>query len=474
MGIFDFVKQGVQQMMIARPEDKHQLIVYKWPDRTIPMYTQLTVKSDEGAVFFKGGTMAGVVGAGRHTIDGSNIPFLKNWIDSATGGNVLLSELFFVRTQPNRNDPVRFGGRFDGMIDPGTGMPCTPRLFGELVIRVVDPIAFILGLTGQSIQPDDNSQIVEWVAKRFMMGAEAFIAGFCAEQGASILNLSALKKQMEERLVAQPIPAMREVGIELVELTQFKVTLDDAERASLMEVWKDIEVETRKKAAELKRRQMEIGVDVAERQAYVNMAQQPGYMQYAQSEAVIGAGQGMAKGGGGAAVAGLGAQMAVGVGMAGMFQQSFQPAMQYQRVAAPPQGGGAVCGGCQFNNPNGGKFCANCGQPLAPPQPAMVFCTGCGTQNAAGAKFCANCGAQQGAPAAPAQGQPQVAAPGYPNAPQGYPGAQAGYGPPQGYGGAPQGYGGPPQGHGGPPQGYGGGYPPAGGGYPPSGGGQQG
>src|SRR5438105_5277121 len=168
MGIFNFVKQGVQQMMIARPEDKAHLIVYKWPDRTIPMYTQLTVKSDEGAVFFKNGQVHGVLGAGRHTMDGANIPFLKNWIDGATGGNTLLGEIFFVRTQPNRNDPVKFGGRFDGMIDPGTSMPCTPRLFGELVVRVLDPVAFIIGLVGQSIQADDNSQIVDWVGKRFM------------------------------------------------------------------------------------------------------------------------------------------------------------------------------------------------------------------------------------------------------------------------------------------------------------------
>jgi membrane protease subunit (stomatin/prohibitin family) len=288
-----------------------------------------------------------------------------------------------------------------------------------------------------------------------MMGAEAFIAGFCTEQGASVLNLSALKKQMEEKLVAQPLPALREVGLELVELTQFKVTLDDAERASLMEVWKDIEVETRKKAAELKRRQMEIGVDVSERQAYVNMAQQPGYMAYAQSEALINAGKGMAQGGGGGAgIANLGAQMAVGAGMAGMFQQSFQPAMQYQRVA-PPQGGGAVCGACQFNNAGGGKFCANCGQPLAPPQPAMSFCTSCGTQNPAGSKFCANCGAQadgtnQASPV-PSQGY-QAAPGGYGQAPQGYPQGQ-------GYAQAPQGYPQAPQG-----------YPPPGGGYPPGGG----
>ena len=47
MGVFDFVKQGVQEMMIARPDHLKNLIVYKHPDQNVPLYSQLTVDSDE-------------------------------------------------------------------------------------------------------------------------------------------------------------------------------------------------------------------------------------------------------------------------------------------------------------------------------------------------------------------------------------------------------------------------------------------
>ena len=161
MGLFEFVKNGVQQMMIARPENMHHLIVYKHPDRSVPMWTQLTVKSDEGAVFFRDGQLMGIVGPGRHSIDGQNIPFLKNWIDAATGGNVLLAEIFFVRSQELKNSPVKFGAKLGGMIDPGTELQCSPRIFGEFVVQVIDPVKLILGLTGQSIQPHDNDAILE-------------------------------------------------------------------------------------------------------------------------------------------------------------------------------------------------------------------------------------------------------------------------------------------------------------------------
>ena len=36
MGVFDFVKNGVREMMIARPDDQKSLLVYKHPDQNIP------------------------------------------------------------------------------------------------------------------------------------------------------------------------------------------------------------------------------------------------------------------------------------------------------------------------------------------------------------------------------------------------------------------------------------------------------
>jgi hypothetical protein len=59
MGIMDFVKGGVREMMIARPDNVKHVIVYKHPDQNIPMYSQLTVDSDECALFFKDGQYKG-------------------------------------------------------------------------------------------------------------------------------------------------------------------------------------------------------------------------------------------------------------------------------------------------------------------------------------------------------------------------------------------------------------------------------
>ena len=144
MGIFDFVKNGVREMAIARPDDNLDLI-FKHPDRTIPMYAQCTVRADEWAVFAKDGRPLGTLDAGRHTLQAQNIPFLSNLIDSFTGGNVFLSEVFFVKRTPF---PMRFGGSLGNMIDPMTQIRLRARSHGELLLRVENPERVIFGYFG--------------------------------------------------------------------------------------------------------------------------------------------------------------------------------------------------------------------------------------------------------------------------------------------------------------------------------------
>src|SRR5256714_13709623 len=88
MGILSFVKGGVKELAIARPDSAKDFWVYKHPDQTIPMKAQLTVDSDEVALFFKDGKFVGSFSAGRPTLHAADIPFLGPLIDKVTGGNV--------------------------------------------------------------------------------------------------------------------------------------------------------------------------------------------------------------------------------------------------------------------------------------------------------------------------------------------------------------------------------------------------
>jgi membrane protease subunit (stomatin/prohibitin family) len=395
MGVFDFVKNGVREMMIARPDNLKQLIVYKHPDQNIPMYSQLTVDSDECAVFFKDGRVVGVLPPGRVTLQSQNIPFLNSLVTDFTGGQVFIAEVYFVKTAPVRSVP--FGGPVGDMLDPLTGEQVCPRIFGEMSVVVVDPVKFIIGYSGQAAT-GDNDYVLGWIKGLFMTGVKTTLGELCENEGKSLLQAVSLTTKLAAAFVAHA-PDLADIGVRILQVGSFNVNFSDEDRDRL----KAANAEIAKAQREVRVKQIGVAGAAAEAQAkQFQLDQQYGqdaryvqniagsYQNYAAGQAVIGAGQGMAAHGVGGGVAGLGAQMAVGVGMGNAMAAGMQP-----QVAAPPPaptfspGGTQVtCGKCGAKQP-GGKFCADCGTPLVAQK---KFCSGCGVEMAPGAKFCANCG----------------------------------------------------------------------------------
>lgn len=349
MGIMNFVKQGVGEMMIARPDNLKHLIVYKHPDQNIPAWSQLTVDSDECALFFKDGAYQGWLPTGRHTLSSQNIPFLNNLINKFTGGNVFIAEVFFVKTQPIRSIP--FGGKLESMEDPILFEFVTPRIHGEFSAVITDPVRFVIGYHGQAAGAQDNDVILDWVKRLLMKSVKTVIGQMCSQSGRSLLNLGGMTSELAGRMV-QAAPELNEIGIKVLQIADFNLNFSGEDEKLLREANKT-RAEARRGvgiAADTgKAKQVELDQRFSNDQRYVQQLA-GNYSNYAAGQAMMGAGQGMAKGdGGGAGVAGLGAQMAVGVGMANMMggaamQPGIQPQFAVGAAAAPaaaPAAGGA-------------------------------------------------------------------------------------------------------------------------------------
>jgi membrane protease subunit (stomatin/prohibitin family) len=372
MGLFDFVKKGAQEMFIARPDEAKDLLVYKWPDRTIPMKAQLTVGQDECALFYKDGKFVGRLDAGRHTLETQNIPFLSVLMDSFTGGNVLMAEVWFIMLREVGG--MQFGGRIGDVEDPKSGMAIGTMVHGDFSIQVEDPMK-VIGFFGQRSWSTDE-EFTGWFKNQLLKVIRDRIAEMMVKQNIPLLNVTsgALTEEIEQLVIEGCKPHLAPYGMKVVRLGNFVVAIKEEDEVQLKQLYKD--------AAQIR---MAGGMQ--------------GYQQFAAGKAMMGAGEGMSKGGGGDGGNPMlgGAGLGVGMGMAAMFQQNANQMAQQQAAPqqqqAPAGGVGQItCGKCGAKTAPG-KFCAECGQPLAEKK---QFCSECGKPMNPGAKFCGECGAKQG------------------------------------------------------------------------------
>jgi membrane protease subunit (stomatin/prohibitin family) len=385
MGLMDGFKGEVQQQFIARPDSNKDLVLYKWPETNIRMMSVVTVQPDEWAYFIKQGQVAGYLQGGQHKLDGAQIPFLGGLIDSFTGSNVLMAELYFISSREFANN--KFGGSMGEVEDPATGEVVRCGVYGEFIFKVVDPAKLILNLVGtQTISSNDF--IVDAIKDQLTKILRATVNSKLKAEQWSLIDVTSgtYTLDFEKAIVDTAIGYLEPFGLQITRIEDFLVNMDEADRQRLL--------------------------DLKDRMAKMRLAGDPRYMAAAQTEAMFGAAEGMAQGGGGADMAGLfvgaGLGQAVGAGMqAGQVQAAAQEAAAAEKAAAPagtdatPTAAAGVaatgaapptiaCPKCGTANPEGSKFCANCGTALGPKQ-----CSNCGAELAPDAKFCPQCGTAQ-------------------------------------------------------------------------------
>jgi len=306
MGIFDTIKGETKRNFIARADTAKGEIIYKYPENNIRMMTQLTVDADEVALFVKDGKVEGKLGPGRHTLDTNNIPFLSRLLEKFTGGNMFMSEVFFVSVREFAG--VKFGGPIGDVRDPETGLGIGTMVYGDFSIRVTDPEKLVVGLVGMG--RTGNDELLGWFKNQVLKVTRDRIAELLVKKRWPLLDVTsgAYTEEIETEVIGGLKPHVDTYGLTVVRMGNFHVSIKPEDEATLKKLSKDV--------------------------AYSRLA--GGFQQYAQGQAMLGAAEGMAKGGGeggggaGNALGGMG--MGMGFGMAQQFMNQQQ---QQQRPPDP-------------------------------------------------------------------------------------------------------------------------------------------
>jgi membrane protease subunit (stomatin/prohibitin family) len=340
-------------------------IAYRFPNLSLKYGSQVIVKENQWAVFFRDGKAYDVFGPGRHTITSKNVPLLTAAF-RALGiiGDIFNCEVVFVSNSQFRGN---FGGTAYSAPSGEIRYQAELGFYGYLLYKVEDPKLFVMEFFGNR-------------GATATQDVENYIRGF-----------------INERIINEFGGFDISTVVKNVDITTDKVALkisDEAARIGLKII--DCVFEGVKIPEDARRFASGIGAQAMTMQ----------YMRETASEL-------KGTGGGGAAAAGVGA--GIGLTMPFMMAQHLQQAQagKPQEIMVCPKCGAkntagmkfcgncgasltptptVVCQSCNAENPATNKFCGNCGKPLPQTSPAGITCPKCDSNNPPGTKFCGNCG----------------------------------------------------------------------------------
>lgn len=316
--------------------------------------SQLVVRESQAAVFFKDGKAVDLFRPGRYTLVTKNIPLLINAVGALFDGkSPFTAEAYFVNTRLfvdqkwGTPQPITLRDKELGMV--------RLRAFGTYSMQIQGPRLFVGNIGARGLYQTGEIQ-------DFLRGI--IVTRLTDLLGSTLTTIFDLPQQYDELSAAIPERIKKDFA--------------------------DLGIQMRSMYVESITPTEEVQKAIDERSAMGAVGNLDAYLQFKAARAL----QDAASQPGGDAGQGVGLIAGLGLGgtLAGALTRRLGQPPEPEPVPAIglPAAVTVVCPACQAGNPEGARFCLECGSRLE----QELRCAECQTVLPAGARFCLSCGAR--------------------------------------------------------------------------------
>jgi membrane protease subunit (stomatin/prohibitin family) len=317
--------------------------------------SQVIVRENQAAIFFRDGKGLDVLGPGRHTLSTANIPILTK-----------ILSLPWNFTSPFRVEVVFVNMKLFPDLKWGTAQPVAYRdadlglvrlrAFGNYAIQIREPLVFVnalAGTMGSFLTVDIKDYLRDIIVSR--------LNDYLGEKLRTIFDLPSQYDEMGQEVHDRLSHDFQRYGMNLADFFITSITPPE-----------------------------EVEKAIDERAQMAALGDLDKFLKMKAARALEGGGGG----GGGAAgdMVGLGAGAGMGAGIGAMLPGMIFEAFKGQPGQAAGGGGGGAaaiaCPACHTEVAPGTRFCSHCGESLV----AGDRCEKCEGHLAPDAKFCGRCG----------------------------------------------------------------------------------
>ena len=193
-------------------------IIFKHYSEKIILGSQLIVQEGQVAIFVKGGEVTDVFSSGTYTLSTQNLPILSSLINLPFRSKTPFSaEIYFVNKAVKMElywgttDPIQ-------LIDPKFFVKLNVRAFGQMGIRIVDPVVFFKKLIGgmQTACLVQLEKIKDFFKGVIIVKVKSAIADAVITKKCSALEISIKLEELSQTVSKHVSKSMEDYGISLV------------------------------------------------------------------------------------------------------------------------------------------------------------------------------------------------------------------------------------------------------------------
>lgn len=382
---------------IIKYEGDNSTFVWQHPAEDFYTGTQLIVHESQEAVFFMNGQALDLFGAGRHTLETQNLPLLSRLFNRPFGKETPFHcEVYFV----NKTEQMAIKWGTDSKleyVEPTYKFPLQIGASGEMTLRAEDARKLLVKVVGTTAGITQQ-MLVQKFRGILMTRVKTYLANLIREQSINIFSIDEHLTTMSEALHQRLIPDFADYGLALEKF--FVTTIVKPEEDRNYQRFKELHFRQYADVAEAQLRQ-QIGLIDQQTQAQRMVIEAQGIAQKRalegytyQDERSFDVAEHVASNDAIAQMSNLGISLGVMGGIGGtvsnMMSGALSTAMQPQApvVKQPEQ---IACPHCQTMLPAGAKFCFGCGQKVEQLGENEMICPNCGKKTPKG-KFCMECG----------------------------------------------------------------------------------
>lgn len=383
---------------IIKYEGDNTTFIWKHPTEDFYTGTQLIVHESQEAIFFMNGQALDLLGPGRHTLDTQNLPLLARLFNLPFGGKTPFHcEVYFI----NKTEQMAVKWGTDSKVEyvePTYKFPLQIGASGEMSLRAEDSRKLLMKLVGTTAGITQQT-LVQKFRGILMTRVKTYLANLIRENSINIFSIDEYLTTMSDALHQRLMPDFADYGLALERF--YITTIVKPEDDRMYQRFKEIHFRQYADVAEAQLRQ-QVGLIDQQTQAQRMVIEAQGIAQKRalegytyQDERSFDVAQRVASNGAIGQMSNLGIGLGTMAGVGGAVSGIMGNALGNigtQSIVPQTADAKIQCPQCHAELPANAKFCFSCGAKIEALAENEMICPKCGQKTPKG-KFCMQCGA---------------------------------------------------------------------------------